>query len=415
MKLGVQLTEGPVFDLRVVPIIFATLMFRNPWQVLVIGLGIAAARYGVNGISPNAVTGSINITILAAASVGLVLLYKRKQHWSYRLKATISLLTINILQVSGIAIFGAVSRETYLKQIMPYTLPLSIIMGAFFIFIIYDFYKEQLLSEELRFKNSTLVTQKQELIDTHRELESKAREIVRSSKYKSDFLSNMSHELRTPLNSIILLSELIRDHEETGEHSENHQYAQIINSSSQELLRIINDILDLSKVEAGKMDMDWGEISVEDITQLMYHQIAPLANQKNLVMQVVINEKVPALIVSDGLRLNQILRNLLSNAVKFTEYGSVSLEVTTAAEPDMIMFLVKDTGIGIDEEYQQLVFDAFLQEDSTINRKYEGTGLGLSISYQLAKLLGGDLTLKSKKGEGSEFSLRLPINKQSRF
>lgn len=409
MKVGFQIGDGPVFDLRVVPIIFATLMFRNPWHVLIIGLGIAAARYGVNGLTASAITGSINISILAFASAGLVMLYARKPNWSYPLRATISLLSINILQVSGIATFGSLSREIYLKQYMPYTLPLSIVLGAFFIFIIYDFYKDQLRAEELRKKNIILVEQKLELIEAHQELEYKALQIIKSSEYKSDFMSNMSHELRTPLNSIILLSELIRDNEGNKEQSENRQYADIIHTSSQELLRIINDILDLSKVEAGKLEMDWGDISIEDLAQTMYYQMAPMANEKNLSISVSVAEEVPAMVFSDGLRLSQILRNLLSNAVKFTDKGSVSLEVYKDHDSEFLVFAVKDTGIGIDEEFQKLVFEAFLQEDGTIKRKYEGTGLGLSISHQLARLLGGSLTLKSIKGVGSEFALRLPI------
>ncbi|CAM4525559.1 two-component system chemotaxis sensor kinase CheA [Paenibacillus endophyticus] len=409
MKVGLQLHKGPVFDLRVVPIIFATLMIRNPVHVLIIGIGIAASRYGVNGITPNALTGSINITILAFVSAGLVRLYRGKQSWSYPKKAAISLFTINIIQVMGIAIFGAVDRQQYLKNIMPYTLPLSILLGAFFIFIIYDFYKEQLLVDELRNKNLILIEQKQELLCTQKALEEKAAQILKDSKYKSEFMSNMSHELRTPLNSIILLSELIGENEAKDEYSENKQYADIINGSSQELLRIINDILDLSKIEAGKMEIDWGEISMEDITQLLYHQILPMAEKKKLSFQISIEDTAPELFVTDGLRLSQILRNLLFNAVKFTDSGSIRLEIRKDSFTDSIVFSVKDTGIGIDEENQKLVFDAFLQEDSTLKRKYEGTGLGLSISHQLARLLGGSLALNSIKGVGSEFTLRLPI------
>ncbi len=410
MMVGVQVPNGPVFDLRVIPIIFATLMFRSPLHVLLIGLGISASRFMVNGITPNALTGSINIAILAVVSAGLVLLYQRRQNCSYLMKATVSLLTINIVQVTGIALFGALNREVYVKQIMPYTLPLSLLLGAFFLFIIYDFYKEQMLAMELSQKNKILEKQKLELLETHQELEDKANQILKSYKYKSDFMSNMSHELRTPLNSIILLSELIRENETGKADNENFEYADIIHTSSNELLRIINDILDLSKAEAGKMELEWGEISIEDITQVLYHQLAPFADKKQLNFEVLIDEAVPAVLMSDGLRLSQILRNLLSNAVKFTNYGTVTLHVSMDPVLDHILFIVKDTGIGIDEENQRLVFEAFLQEDSTLNRKYEGTGLGLSISSQLAKLLGGTLTLSSKKGIGSEFMLSLPLH-----
>ncbi|WP_054025170.1 sensor histidine kinase [Bacillus sp. FJAT-28004] len=370
MMVGVELGKGPVFDLRSVPIIFATLIFRNPRHVLIIGLGISASRYFVNGITPNSLTGSINIAIMGLVAAGLVILYEQRPLWSYRMKATISLLTINVVQVTGIAIFGALSREFYLKEIMPYTLPLSILLGAFFLFIINDFYKEQLRSDELRNNNLLLMEQT-------KELEDKAIQIMKSSKYKSDFLSNMSHELRTPLNSIIVLSELIRENTASKEHNENFEYADMINSSSNELLRTINDILDLSKMEAGKMDINWGEVSVEDVTELVYHEFFQMAEKKQLSFEVIIEEEAPQMLVSDGQRLSQIIRNLLNNAIKFTDQGGVTLRVYKDQLTDCIVFAVKDTGIGIDEENQQRVFDTFSQEDSTIQRKYEGTGLGL--------------------------------------
>lgn len=415
MKFGVRLPDGPVFDLRAVPIIVASLMFNKPRYALLIGLGIAASRFAVNGMNVNAMTGSINIAILGLIAAGLIGLYKRKKHWTYELKATISLLAINIAQVSGIALFGALRRDVYLTQIMPYTLPLAVLLGAFFLFIIHDFYKEQLRAEELRDMNRTLILQTMELLEAKRELEERARQLAKASQYKSDFMYNMSHELRTPLNSIILLSQLIRENEwEQDEPSENGQYADIIHTSSSELLRIINDILDLSKVEAGKMDIEWGPVATRDITQLLYHQLYPLAAKKGLAFTVEIGEEVPEAIYSDGLRLAQILRNLLSNAVKFTEQGSVSLKVSTDNTDGWFLFEVKDTGIGIDESNRQLVFEAFQQEDGAVSRKYEGTGLGLSISLQLARLLGGDLTLASEKGKGSVFTLKLPAGQPER-
>ncbi|WP_339205131.1 ATP-binding protein [Paenibacillus sp. FSL K6-3182] len=402
MMVGVELGKGPLFDLRGVPIIFATLVFRDPRHVFIIGLGISASRFFVNGITPSSLTGSINIAIMGLVAAGLVMLYERRQLWGYRKKATISLLTINIVQVTGIAIFGALSRELYLKQIMPFTLPLSILLGALFLFIINDFYKEQLQADELRDNNLLLMEQT-------KELEDKAIQIMKSSKYKSDFLSNMSHELRTPLNSIIVLSELIRENTASQEHDENFEYADMINSSSNELLRIINDILDLSKMEAGKMDINWGEVSVEDVTQLVYHEFAHLAEKKQLSFEVLIDEEAPQMLVSDGQKLSQIIRNLLNNAIKFTDKGDVALHVYKDKLTECIVFVVKDTGIGIDEVNQQRVFDTFSQEDSTIQRKYEGTGLGLSICIQLTNLLGGKLALKSTKGVGSEFALSVPL------
>ncbi|MCA0757643.1 sensor histidine kinase [Paenibacillus sp. N4] len=414
MIFGVQLPDGPVFDLRAVPIIVASLLFNKPRYALMIGLGIAASRFAVNGMTANAMTGSINIAIMGIIAAGLIALYKRKKLWTYRLKATISLLSVNIVQVTGIALFGALRRDVYLTQIMPYTLPLAVLLGAFFLFIIHDFYKEQLRAQELRDMNRTLILQTLELLEAKRELEERARQLAKASQYKSDFMYNMSHELRTPLNSIILLSQLIRENEwEREELSENGQYADIIHTSSTELLRIINDILDLSKVEAGKMDIEWGQAATRDLTQLLYHQLYPIAAKKGLAFVVEIGQEVPEVIYTDGLRLAQILRNLLSNAVKFTEQGSVSLKLSMDQTTGWFLFEVEDTGIGIDEANRQLVFEAFQQEDGAVSRKYEGTGLGLAISLQLARLLGGDLTLASEKGKGSLFTLKLPAGLQT--
>nr|WP_102709626.1 ATP-binding protein [Paenibacillus castaneae] len=409
MSVGVKMNEGPLFDLRNVPIIVATLMFSNPRHIVLIGLGMAGARYFVNGMSFNAVTGSLNIFLLGLVAAGLVMLYARKKEWNYRLKATISLLAINISQVAGILIFGAVPRALYFKQVMPYTLPLGLLLGAFFLFIIHDFYKEQLRVDELSCKNKLLLKQTEELSAAKKELEGQALQIIQASKYKSDFMANMSHELRTPLNSIIILSQLIRENDNDKVQEEHQQYADIIHESSNELLRIINDILDLSKVEAGKMEIDWAASSIEDVTQLVYYQLLPMAEKKQLDFKIHVSAEVPEVIVTDALRLSQILRNLLSNAVKFTDQGSITLRVSLDPANSFVLFTVKDTGIGIEENNQLLIFDAFQQEDGTINRKYEGTGLGLSISQQLAKLLGGKLTLRSAKGKGSEFTLHLPI------
>jgi signal transduction histidine kinase len=411
MKFGVEINGSAVFDLRNVPIILATLMFRRAYYGVLIGLGIGACRYFVNGMSLNALTGSINITTLGCAAAGLIILYEQRKHWGYVRKAVISLVTINVLQVTGIALYGAVPTDLYLSQIMPYTLPLGLLSGALFLFIVHDFYKEKLRGEELSQMNQTLIMQTIELLDTKRELEERAKQLAQSSKYKSDFMYNMSHELRTPLNSIILLSQLIYENEE--EYSENGEYANIIHSSSQELLQIINDILDLSKVEAGKMDMEWGPVSTQDITQLLYQQLQPLAAKKGLGFSVAMNDDVPELIVTDGLRLTQILRNLLSNAVKFTDKGNAGLNITLDSSGEWLLFSVKDTGIGIEAENQNLVFEAFQQEDGEVSRKYEGTGLGLSISRQLAKALGGTLSVASVKGQGSVFTLRLPLQPPS--
>jgi signal transduction histidine kinase len=454
MVFGVRMGDTALFDLRVVPIIFATLVFRDFRTLLVIGFGIALARYTIMGITPQALTGSINIMILGCFAAFLVVLYQKK-NWGYRTKALVSIITVNTLQVTGIALFGALPRDVYLQEVVVYTYPLALLLSAFFVFIIRDFYKDQLRVDELRNMNLILRRQTRESREAKRALEEKARQLMLASKYKSEFMANMSHELKTPLNSIILLSQMIRENEEEKYQGDEIRYAEIIYASGNELLQMINDILDLSKVEAGKMDVILETVALEDLMQLIHHQFLPMTEQKGLQFEVNFSPEVPETIVSDALRLSQILRNLLVNAVKFTDKGSVTLSVSvgngippgvqdsikrergkrtrskgwgssrwtiatsvkqannreapSAADAEWLVFSVKDTGIGIEPDKQELIFEAFQQEDGAINRKYGGTGLGLSISLQLARLLGGTLTLHSVKGEGSEFALRLPV------
>ncbi|MFD2333394.1 ATP-binding protein [Cohnella sp. GCM10020058] len=414
MKFGVRYNGSAIFDLRNVPIIFATLVFRDPRPILAIGFGIAMARFGINGMSASAFTAFCNISTLGIAGAGLVSLYKRKKDWGYPRKAAISLLTINALQVGGILAYGAVDRLSYATHVLPYSLPATIVLGTFFLFIIRDFFLDQQRAVQLKETNGALEKRTQELLNTQNMLEEKAELILQASRYKSEFMANMSHELKTPLNSIILLSQMIGENEEEGRPEDNRRYANIIQASGEQLLHMINDILDLSKVEAGKMDIVLDILSLSDTVELLHRQMKPLAEVKNLDLRLHIDEDVPQTLLSDGLRLGQILRNLLVNAIKFTDNGYVALVVTTERQPNgagdgHVVFMVKDTGVGIEKSKQELIFEAFRQEDGSINRRFGGTGLGLSISLQLATLLGGTLSLRSAKGEGSEFSLRLPI------
>lgn len=414
MKFGVIVRGSSVFDLRNVPIIFATLVFRDPRPILAIGFGIAAARFGVNGISASALTAFINISTLGIVGALLVKLYNRRPTWGYPVKATISLLAINASQVAGIISYGALDRHSYMTTIMPYSVPATLLFGLFFLFIIRDFFLDQQRAVLLREANESLHKRSDELLAAKQMLEDRAEQIMLASRYKSEFMANMSHELKTPLNSIILLSQMIGENEESGQTQDNRRYADIIQASGEQLLHMINDILDLSKVEAGKMDIVWDIVSVSDTVDLLYRQLQPLAEAKGIGMYVDVEPGMPMTIMSDGLRLGQILRNLLINAIKFTERGQVELAVSTEAavpghQPEYVNFTVKDTGVGIDESKQQLIFEAFQQEDGAINRRFGGTGLGLSISLQLANLLGGSLFLHSVKGEGSAFTLRLPL------
>jgi len=239
-------------------------------------------------------------------------------------------------------------------------------------------------------------------------LEEKANEVQKASQYKTEFLANMSHELRTPLNSSLILAKLLMDNAKENLTEEQIQFATSIYSSGNDLLNLINDILDLSKVEAGKLDIRVEKVVVRSVTEGLKQTFQSLAQARKLVFEVSHEAGMPQSFLTDRQRLDQILKNLISNALKFTETGSVKIRlynpsVTTVA------FEVHDTGIGIPKEQQAIIFEAFRQADGTTNRKYGGTGLGLSISRDLAKLLGGSIEVESAAGKGSRFTLILPL------
>lgn len=266
---------------------------------------------------------------------------------------------------------------------------------------------------ELEQTNSQLEEQAQ-LLETQRDdlergasaLTLKARELEQASQYKSDFLANMSHELRTPLNSLLILSKLLADNPEETLSEEQVNYARTIQSSGNDLLALINDILDLSKIEAGHIQARPEAVSMQRLTEDVRQLFQPVADDRGLVFEIELDAGAD-LMETDRQRLEQILKNLLSNAFKFTESGGVKLGIS-AKLGDRIAFAVSDTGIGISPEQQKGVFEAFQQADGTISRRYGGTGLGLSISRELARLLGGRITLESRVGEGSVFTLTLP-------
>ncbi|MEN5051242.1 response regulator [Brevundimonas naejangsanensis] len=266
---------------------------------------------------------------------------------------------------------------------------------------------------ELEQTNSQLEEQAQ-MLETQRDdlergaaaLTLKARELEQASQYKSDFLANMSHELRTPLNSLLILSKLLADNPEGSLSEEQVNYARTIQSSGNDLLTLINDILDLSKIEAGHIQARPEAVSMQRLTGDIRQTFQPIADDRSLPFEIEVDPGVD-LMETDRQRLEQILKNLLSNAFKFTESGLVKLGIS-ALPDDEIAFAVSDTGIGIAPDQQKGVFEAFQQADGTISRKYGGTGLGLSISRELARLLGGRIELKSRVGEGSVFTLFLP-------
>jgi CheY-like chemotaxis protein/CHASE3 domain sensor protein len=246
-----------------------------------------------------------------------------------------------------------------------------------------------------------------ELSQAQLELEDRADELTRSSKYKSEFLANMSHELRTPLNSSLILAKLLAENPQENLSAEQVKFAESIYSAGNDLLNLINDILDISKVEAGKLEVRPETFSVARLVDGLRGMFEPLAADRKLGFQVDIQDDAPAMLFTDRQRLEQILKNLLSNAVKFTEQGEVSLSVS-GASGEGIAFTVRDSGIGIAPDQQESIFEAFRQADGTTNRRYGGTGLGLSISRDLATLLGGYISVTSVPGEGSVFTLVLP-------
>ena len=265
--------------------------------------------------------------------------------------------------------------------------------------------------EELQQTNTELEERGMLLEERNDEIQRKADELELATRYKSEFLANMSHELRTPLNSILLLSRLLSENGDENLSSDQVEYAKVIQSSGNGLLGLIDEILDLSKIEAGQMKLDYQTVSIAELTDELQSLFGLMATDKGLDFTITHAPDSPVSIETDPMRLGQILKNLLSNALKFTAKGSVSL---TIEKPDSsnntVCFVVRDTGIGIAPDKQPLVFEAFQQADGSTKRKYGGTGLGLSISRELVRLLGGEITLTSRVNEGSEFTVCVPIS-----
>ncbi|MGZ8345539.1 MAG: ATP-binding protein, partial [Allosphingosinicella sp.] len=309
--------------------------------------------------------------------------------------------------------------------------------------------QSQLLTQELQARQTELTTKQEELHATNEELqekaqllenekkqveaknleiemarraiEEKAEQLALTSKYKSEFLANMSHELRTPLNSLLILSKLLADNPQGNLNEKQTEFARTIHSAGSDLLNLINDILDLSKIESGTISIEIGDMPMNGLKQHMERTFRQLAADKGLELKIDFDDQLPTTIRTDEKRLQQIVLNLLSNAFKFTSEGSVTLAARPAVSgwstnhPVLrnfdcaIEIAVTDTGIGIPDDKQKLIFEAFQQADATTSRKYGGTGLGLSISREIARLLGGELQVRSKPGEGSTFTLFVPL------
>ncbi|MFG2124229.1 HAMP domain-containing protein [Streptomyces sp. NPDC048710] len=285
-------------------------------------------------------------------------------------------------------------------------------------------------AELLARQNRDIEVKNTEIEEARQVLEERAEQLAVSMRYKSEFLANMSHELRTPLNSLLILAKLLADNADTNLTPKQVEFAETIHGAGSDLLQLINDILDLSKVEAGKMDVSPTRIALVQLVDYVEATFRPLTAEKGLDLSVRVSPELPATLHTDEQRLLQVLRNLLSNAVKFTDSGSVELVIRPAgtgvpqvireqlleagslSDPDapLIAFSVTDTGIGIAASKMRVIFEAFKQADGTTSRKYGGTGLGLSISREIAQLLGGEIHAQSEPGRGSTFTLYLPLH-----
>ncbi len=275
-------------------------------------------------------------------------------------------------------------------------------------------------AEELEEKAKLLQIKNQEVELASLSLEEKAEQLALISKYKSEFLANMSHELRTPLNSLLIMTKLLADNKDGNLSPKQIEFANTIQGSGRDLLSLINEILDLSKVEAGKMAVAPAETALTQVLDYVERDFRPVAQQKNIAFTIDLTPAVPTTLYTDGQRLQQILKNLLSNAFKFTEEGQIGITVKLVEQDQrfnnetlkqagkVLAFVVSDTGIGIAENKQRLIFEAFQQVDATTSRKYGGTGLGLTISREIARLLGGEIHLQSTPGKGSAFVLFMP-------
>ncbi|MFC4776719.1 sensor histidine kinase [Paenibacillus sp. GCM10023252] len=424
MHNGLRLTETIMFDLRYMTIIVAPMFLQRKPLILLLGLSVGAVRLSF-GLNEASWVGFMNMAVMSLIVIAAVT-FSERYEWKFYKKMSAVIWSVNIANVVFLASFGVIPTGVYLYEIAPVTFLLSIVLGYFFLFVLRDFMLEAGRRSKLLSQNKKLAKQyriseetSRQLFETGKALQDNNQQLMQASQYKTEFLASMSHELRTPLNAVLVLAQLLEENEEGNLTEEQVQYAKLIGLSGDTLLSMLNEILDMSKIEAGKMELYSSEIALGEMLDIIEQTFKPLADSKKILFEVERELGLPEVITTDGQRLNQILRNLLSNAFKFTNQGAVHLDtfVKQAAEDSSdgaaagrwLGFSITDTGIGIPESKQHMIFDAFSQADNTISQLFGGTGLGLSISKKLAEMLGGRIELESKEGAGSTFTLYVPI------
>jgi two-component system chemotaxis sensor kinase CheA len=360
-----------------------------------------------------------------------------------------------VIELASLKKFTAIQKDYLAHMSILFAIHINKIKNKLKIETLYE--QSQLIANDLRLQSEELLLQQEELANMNAELEEqtaaleisetqlqsqqadledqnrtlkqaavdlelKTQELTDAINYKSQFLANMSHELRTPLNSMLILAKLLAENKGNNLTAKQVEYASIVYSSGNDLLVLINQILELAKVESRKVEISLQRIELQHVVEFVQRNFEPIAQQKKLLFEISVEEDLPQVIYSDSQRLLQILQNLLSNAFKFTEQGSVTFSIaastresSSALKPNAqwVEFRIADTGIGIESDKRDLIFDAFVQADGTTSRKYGGTGLGLSISKEFAGLLGGEILLQSEYGKGSVFSLVLPVEMEA--
>lgn len=408
MYFALEISSIIKFDLRFVPLLIATFLLKRPAPLIFIGVGIGLLRFTF-GINDAAAAGFINLSILgfvcAVIHYGL-----GKANWRLRWKIAFIIVAVNLVNVVNIAVFGIIPAGEYFQTIVPSMLPLSLVLSGFFSFMVWDVRLEQERILKIEQFNGQLRQQTEELQAVSQELEEKTHQLAISSQYRSEFLANMSHELRTLLNNILLLAQLQKENWDTITHEENEHYAEMINTAANDLYRLINDIMELSKVESGKVDILFEEVNLSELPYALHRNFEQMAAQKGLSIKVVRSEDVPDILYSDAFRVQQILKTMLTNAIKLTRRGVITLEMCNVetsglddSPAEWIALSVSNTDSLQAQERLDMSVDLSRQAN-----------IALSICSELAKLLDGYLTFRKDKEDGLKYTLYLPCHLSER-